>query len=385
MKKILLLLLAMHIPNTFSASVKSELGEDFTLYIKTISPGAGISELPSTPTNMFYNISEVIKRGGVSINGVAHQNISFGRSFFEKNQAPVDSIARLLTGKSEWCRIGIECTETKMADIGCGLGVSAVNLIAQVVDIYEAEKWILDTPIQFNLFDIDPLHQPILRALAGIVNAAYPQYFHITTGVRDVTEFVGLDRHDIVFSLHSMHCIPESKWSRALSNIAETMKENAILLVVTDYTKQSDELFFTQGVSLDDLLIFTNKLCDFLNADTAYEPGKICDSSMIYSNRFRETIESEGVTIYRNTPGRATLASISLNEIMEKLKKTRTLVLWPYCFNERSLPTAIMQSISTGELEIVSAEWTSQLYINPDGSSSSAGIQLVKKSSVAAV
>ncbi|MBP9829020.1 MAG: class I SAM-dependent methyltransferase [Proteobacteria bacterium] len=289
----------------------------------------------------------------------------------------------MLTGKSEWCKEGIECTETKMADIGCGLGVSAVNLIAQIVDIYEAEQWILGTPIQFDLFDIDPLHQPILRALAGIVNAAYPQYFHITTGVRDVTEFVGVDKHDIVFSLHSMHYIPESKWPLAISNIEETMKENAILLIATDYVKESDELFFTRGVSLDELVIITNKRCDFLNADTAYEPGKICDSTMIDSNRFGETIKSEGVTMYRNTPGRLTPASISLNEIKEKLKRTRTLVLWPYCFNERSLPTAVMQSIPTNKLEITHAGWTSELLKNLDGSPSSAGIQLVKKSSVA--
>ena len=383
MKTILLLFLAMHLPNIFSASVESELGEDFSLYIKTISPGSKIRNIPSTPQNIFYNISETIKRGGVSINGVAHQNISFGRSFFEKNQAPVNSIARLLTGKSEWCRSGIECVETKMADIGCGLGVSAVNLIAQVVDIYEAEKWILDTPIQFDLFDIDPDHQPILRALARIVNAAYPQYFRITTGVRDVTEFVGVDKHDIVFSLHSMHYIPESKWPLAVSNIEETMKENAILLITTDYAKKSDELFFTLGVSLDELVIITNKRCDFLNADTAYEPGKICDSTMIDPNRFRETIESEGVTVYRNTPGRLTPESIRLNEIMERLKRTRTLVLWQYCFNERSLPTAIMQSIPADRLEITPAGWTSELLKNLDGSPASAGIQLAKKSSVA--
>lgn len=215
--------------------------ELMNVYIRCVSPNVTIDKKSETFTfqNAFETVTAVV-RSHLPKCGVYHQHVTggaaYGFSFAEKNGPPMQYVAELLTGKKNWKKGTIESIPITIADVGCGVGISAVLLMSQVIETYEHEKWVLKSPIQFDLFDISPEHQPILQALVAIVNGAYPQYFKVTAGVHDVTQpFARANYYRIVFALNLMHYVPETRWGEALTSIEGTMQKGGMLFMTTDH------------------------------------------------------------------------------------------------------------------------------------------------------
>lgn len=162
--------------------------------------------------------------------GVYHQHVkegsAYGYSFIGKNQPPIKYVVDLLTAQKKWERKTIETTSIRLADVGCGLGLSAISLVAHVVETYKRDGWTLSTPIKLDLFDISPEHQPALQALANFVNTAYDKYFRVTAVQCDITQqpIAAENSYNISLLFNLMHYVPETKWRAALGNIVNAMK-----------------------------------------------------------------------------------------------------------------------------------------------------------------
>ena len=159
-----------------ASATPSELAAN---YLRCIDPGVYIPLL-ETPQEAFEYVSTIITE--IPTGAVTHSGsgLTYGKSFTAKNQAPVDFTASLLIGRGSWSKATIEASGANITDVGCGLGLSAVSFMSKVITTYRSEGWHLDHPIQFDLCDINPAHQTALQALAALVNAAYPEYFHVT-------------------------------------------------------------------------------------------------------------------------------------------------------------------------------------------------------------
>lgn len=234
-----------------TSSEPSELAAN---YLRWLNPGMHIPTL-ATRQEAFdcvcNSIITEIPTGAVTHSG---SGLTYGKSFTAKNQAPVDFTASLLTGRGSWCRDGIEGTDTNIADVGCGLGLSAVSLMSRVISTYTEGGWCLGHPIHFDLYDINPAHQPALQALATLVNTAYPEYFHVTATCHDVTNFLELDHYHVVLALNVMHYVPQTRWGEAIQSLEYSMKPGAMLLMTTDYaeTPETGSAFFAYAFSVYD-------------------------------------------------------------------------------------------------------------------------------------
>lgn len=241
-----------------TSSEPSELAAN---YLRCLSPGMHIPTL-ATPQEAFdcvcNSIITEIPTGSVTHSG---SGLTYGKSFTAKNQAPVDFTVDLLTGRGSWCRDGIEGTDTNIADVGCGLGLSAVSLMSRVITTYTEGGWCLGHPIHFDLYDINPAHQPALQALATLVNTAYPEYFHVTATCHDVTNFLELDHYHVVLALNVMHYVPQTRWGEAIQSLEYSMKPGAMLLMTTDYaeTPETGSAFFAYAFSVYDTKKKTRK------------------------------------------------------------------------------------------------------------------------------
>ena len=231
--KIFLVILLFSVANAASSSEEPQHVKDLRTYVGSVSPGRTIGAIPEnfTAKTAFTNLCIV----SGELREVAHDSEKpYGKSFNTKNKAPIEFTAELLTGCGSWGKDAIEGTCTNIADVGYGLGLSDLSLISVVSSIYEEDGWHLDHPIQFDLYDINPTHQPALQALARIVNEAYPEYFHVTADCGDITSFSTLNYYDVILALNVMHYIPEGSWHLALENIENAMKVGGMLLMTTD-------------------------------------------------------------------------------------------------------------------------------------------------------
>lgn len=390
MNHLLTLLLVIFSVTTLASSANNaQITDDFVTYVRIISPSIKINS-PSegaTALNAIHNISRIMRNGSVPPSGILHKftGISYGNSFLEKNAAPINHIVKQLTGRGDWCREGIENTDTHIADIGCGLGLSTASLIIQVGEIYEAEGWDLEFPIRIDLYDINPENQDALRALARLVNNAYPKYFNVTATTYDITKESLFTVYDVILALNVMHYIPENLWGLSVRNISDSMKNQGKLLVTVDYkTDESEELFTSGGISFAGAVFFTPNYYNVLLEEIEYIPGKSYPTSSIDLSKLNNLFTANfPVTMYWS--GRQSVCpDYSLINKLLSLDSS-TISLWPYQFNHSTLTQAILQH-SDGSLLTAEANWPNELSRQAAGRNAgkfvSAGAMFIKSSSV---
>ncbi len=242
MKYLFKLLVIMTFPLYAQASGVEETPLDLAQrYINHIAPGVKIDRV-DTDEDAFKAICEVMNvyltSGGV-LHHHSKKGPDFGYSFTEKNRAPIEFVADMLTGKKSWKQETLQSTQMTIADVGCGLGLSALLLISKVTETYQKEGWTLSHPIQLDLFDVNHTHQSALQSLVKIINKGCP-YFQLTSSVQDVSSpFPHANHYKVVFALNLMHYVPEMAWRLSLENMVCSMKKNGLLFMTTDHYQSS--------------------------------------------------------------------------------------------------------------------------------------------------
>jgi hypothetical protein len=227
--------------HAFEKPAEQKYLESAKVYSTFLPLGTDQSKLDGkSPKEVFALINESISATHSS--GVFHKHIKeglpYGRSFTVKNVAPLNCVTDLITGKAKWKRDVIESGSPiiKMADIGAGIGLSAMYFVSRCISIFEEEKWKLAKPIELNLYELKKENVLALNALCDVVNAAYPQYFQLKALQHDIqTPFSQQDYYKIAFVLNVLHYIHKSKWGVSLTNLRKAMQTNGILLLTTDH------------------------------------------------------------------------------------------------------------------------------------------------------
>ena len=263
--------------------------------------------------------------------------------------------------------------------------------MAEVIKTYRENGWCLDRPIHFDLYDINPVHQPQLQALARIVNAAYPEYFHVTAACHDITSFLKLDYYDVILALNVMHYIPEISWHLALENIESAMKNSSYLLMTTDTVseyvsenvrKQSVFLpsclsFFPVGSTANDrtaTVVFTDGSSDYL--EKSYIPGETYTKDDINVEKLVKMLSGlkhQNISLLVNRQQQ----KVPVNGIKKLFAKNAIQIYaGNYSFDVDSLIGAVQQNLkNTTELQIVRLGWKTYDEINTSISLQKAALQ----------
>lgn len=379
--KILLVILLFSVVNAASSADSSaeepQHVKDLRTYVGSISSRAQLGAIPLRfdASDALDAIRDTMAGGGVDDAGVMHvsEKLTYGKSFITKNAAPVDFIVRLLTGRNILCREAIEDLNIRIADVGCGLGLSAISTVTQVVNTYKAEYWSLESPIQFDLYDINPAHQPVLQALARIVNAAYPEYFHVTAACHDITSYLKLDYYDAILALNVMHYIPEIIWHLALANLESALKNSSYLLMTTDTVSKyvsanvrKKSVFFTSrfsffpvGFTANDrtaTAVFTDGSSDYL--EKSYIPGETYTKDNVHVEKLVKMLS--GLNYHKiSLLVNGQRQDVQVNEIKDLFANNAIQIYaGNYSFDVASLTKAVEQKLkSTTKLQIVRLGW----------------------------
>jgi SAM-dependent methyltransferase len=370
--KIFLVIFLFSVANAASSAEEPQHVKDLRTYVGFVSPGSGIDAIPEnfTAKNAFTELCMV----WLGIEEVAHDSEKpYGKSFTDKNEKPIEFTAELLTGCGSWGKDAIEGTCTNIADVGCGLGLSALSLIAMVSHGYEEDGWHLDHPIQFDLYDINPTHQPALKALARIVNAAYPEYFHVTADCGDITNSFEIDYYDVILALNVMHYIPEGSWHLALENIENAMKNSSYLLMTVDSVSRhvsadvrrnsvffpSCLSFFPVGSTVGDstaTVVRTDGSSDYLAK--SYIPGETYTKDDVHVEKLVRMLSVLGHEhLHLVVNGERQI--VVMNQIKEHFdKNVIQIYAGNYSFDADSLKEAVTLKLkSTTELQIGELGW----------------------------
>ncbi len=390
-------------------------------YLQYISPETKIED-GITMQDAFRVISDAVcsHKSGV----IFHQHVidgpTYGNSFHGKNTAPIQFAVELLTGqKKGWTKKSIESKSLAIADVGCGLGLSAVFLLSQVIEIYKREKWDFSSssPIRLDLRDISPEHQPALQALVAIVNAAYGQYFHLTAGACDITAqpIAEENTYNLIFAFNIMHFIPEKKWETALAYIIFIMKKSGMLFVTTDafhsvvdlsdFDYQKDTLensakelvapFFSSIVYLrkaNSLHLKRTRSCmsrnfsciRFLQEGVEYKPGTEytheqldlkCIEFLLENLIARRPKKTISVYLGEDDP----VQELPISAIIDHIQ-TGKLIVEPECytFDKALLERAVLDA-SKRALKKLELEWGGKLRLGKNGLPETVGLTFMKQ------
>ena len=313
-------------------------------YLRCINPGVRIPRL-ETPQKAFEYVGASIITE-IPDNSVTHSGSGFtyGKSFTKKNQEPISFVTSLLS-----CRC--DGAYPNIADIGCGLGLSAVLFMSEVITTYKKNECNLARPIHFDLYDINPAHQQALQALAALVNAAYPEYFCVTAAVHDVTTApLPKDYYHVVLAFNVMHYIPEVKWNSALTCIEDAMKTGAMLLITTDYAEcpETGSVFFSYGCTLyhsikgleKGVAFFNEEGIEYLKNTVECIPGKSYPESDMDISKCEEIFRANA------NIGEYKLLQNLRAELKKESNPEGEMLLYagPYGFTEDSLKRAVKES-----------------------------------------
>ncbi len=352
-----------------------------------------------------------------AIPAIYHRHVksgcAFGLSFNNKNKAPIDVVVELLTGQKVWKKETIEgINGFGIADVGCGLGLSAINFISRTVDFYKTNGWSLKAPIQLDLFDITPEHNKALEALAKLVNTAYPKYFMVRAFVHDAATPLPNKNYRIVLALNLMHYVPEESWGSVLKNIEDaTMQKGMLFLTVDNYkghaTTTGELSAFTQSASQTEspfcqatVLLFDGQLTpekgtNLLNVSftkvkkeakgsTKQVPGGRYKFDEIDVDKFKTLVRRHmqikvKKTIGLSQNGQQGKHEFSLEGILHLLEKERiVLQLSNYCFDENLLERAIFGT-HKGSFKKLKFGWVNKLLKTSQGFETTVGITLIKE------
>lgn len=320
----------------------------------------------STPQEAWKQIGNIVNdiQGGVY-----HKDGRFGASFFGRNIFSANYVIELLAGQKKWSENYIRSHTIRLADIGCGLGLSATYLVSEVIKYYEQKEWTLKYPIEFDLYDVNQTHQEALTALSNLINLAYPQYFTVKMYTHDIRTSLERSTHyNILFALSLMHFIPSKDWDSVRINMSHVLKRNGFVFLTTDnwqafksnLTKDQVQRlrraskrnpFFCPSLTIYNPLSDVNKGThlmnfdgmNFLNNEEPHVPSEIYDIDTIDLSIFEKMLE-----IHMKSYGKQTMGlydqvtnkkeEVSKTDIIEKFKnKELTLYAGNYIFDQNKL------------------------------------------------
>lgn len=363
---------------------------------------------------------KVIKATLTQIGAIGHQHVKtgcgFGYSFNNKNEAPINAVVKLMTGQSNWKKETIEgISDFSIADIGCGMGLSAVTLVSRIAEFYKANNWNLRSPIKLDLFDISPEHQGPLTAFAKLVNMAYPQYFRVRTYVHDaVAPFPEQNTYRIVLALNLMHYVPQDHWGMVLKNMEGSMQQYGMLFLTTDHylsildiapaiplmkqaAQSSNTPFCQTTVLLFDpqlgqdkgMNLFNVNFIDVIKRDEPNKSKAIPGGRYQYDEIDLESLSQiaelhmqlcsrKAIPLYLN--GKDGIQAVKLEKIIKLLKSGQiALQLSNYGFDDGLLTKAIAESHPSSKLKKLQLGWVNSLLNTDLGLPSTVGITLMKQ------
>jgi len=362
----------------------------------------------------------IVHQLNTSLRRKPHSNVEsgpqYGFSFVHKNKPPVAFVTDLMTGKKSWKKEDILYKAISIADIGCGLGFSAAYFISETVKAYSSEPgWNFQSPIKLDLYDITPAHQDALRPLAALVNAAYPEYFHVETFTHDAKDPLAKEKYRIVFALNLLHYVPEPTWPHVVRNIEDTLEKKGMFFVTTDHYHgytctdqqcQRLEMAAKERAENPALSPFVSSLVSLMNPEhgeqfqtnvlnscfnlflknpTMYVPGERksaeeIDLEVVKSILRRSAKEylkpRESIGLYDGKK----LAETPIEEIIQRLKDgSLAISLANYGFDDRLLEKAILTNSRGMLVRLKISSWPKELLKTTDGYPSSVGLTFTKR------
>lgn len=340
----------------------------------------GSDEMPARVA--FQALLETIDSLRESHSGVENklmegEHHSYGFSFFDKNDLTIDAIGGLLGGKSTWKKDIISNTQIAVADVGCGLGVGALRLIASMAKTYVDEDWHLAHPTVIDLYDLNPNNQPALRSLATLVNLAFPEFFRVSTAAVPYGE----NKYNIICSLNTLHYIPEQVWPVVMRNFQVALKKGGLLFLSTDhylasvylpdevgaYTKAAQHLPSPFSLSLlpigrrecafnqtTHVLNFNLKL--YLKEASTLKPGEFVTPEQLNLAALEEIIVEHMKRFRKRTvcifdPRLGSKTEVPLKQIMTGISSGEFIVKNPnYAFDDALLQRAVSESLGADHL-----------------------------------
>ena len=162
-------------------------------------------------------------------------------SYSQKNEPAIQYYAKLLTGRSKnekWSRRVIEKTPIRIAEIGSGLGLSALSLVAHAVNVFEQENWTLEHPIELVLYDNNVKLNKPLEGIKQLVNRAFCQYFKINNCFIDITKSTMLKEqnyYNAVLCFNVINNLNPLNYVDTMQNIHRMMHKNALMFIVVPW------------------------------------------------------------------------------------------------------------------------------------------------------
>ena len=376
--------------------------------------GAKLDAIPEI-SDAEYGI-QVIAITLKQIDAIEHKHVKdgcgFGYSFNNKNDAPINAVVELMTGKKNWKKETIEgLSDFSIADAGCGVGLSAVTLVSTIAEFYKTNKWTLKAPIKLDLFDISAEHQVPLFAFAKLVNMAYPQYFRVRTYVHDVAKpLPEQNTYRIVLALNVMHYMPQDHWGAALKNIEDSMQQSGMLFLTVDHYCAITANKITVEPSLQSARLTTSPFCmptvllfdpqlgqdkgtnlsntsfiNIVNAKSKAIPGGRYKFDEIDVEELRKVI-THHMELYGKTTsaiylqGKSCRQELKMDKILRLLSQGQlALQLSNYGFDDDLLEKAIAESYPSGKLKKLKLGWVRDLLKTSLDLPSTVGITLMKQ------
>ena len=262
-------------------------------------------------------LDAIVENGRAAFHNHHVKGHGYGNSFegdeWGRNGPSVAEIANVLTHPESLSRrpkAGEKPTPIAVADIGCGIGLTAAAVFQKLAKTYGANGTTLRAPIAFDLIDRLPENSAATKALAGIVNRAFPQYFHVNATTSNITEGIASARtYQFAYSLNVFHFIDVAKWGVAFKHIAAKMDPASSLLMTVDLLDSSSytahrpvspgglpDRFVIPQITVWDTALGRNEgdaIADFDNiglSSTAQLPGKDWSPSEIDFDRLRRIV-----------------------------------------------------------------------------------------------
>lgn len=187
---------------------------------------------------------KLMQRLGVSSGGrfqhTPDDGAIYGYSFIDKNLAATQLVSAVLKGEKHLSPDHIKENSVVIADLGSGLGVSAFLMMFDVIQGYQAKRWVLKAPLQLDLCDLIPKNVEALHRLGTMITRAYPQYVKVRSCLHDLTkDRLEASRYQIILSLNVLHYIPKETWPVVLDNMHQSLMERGLLLITTDHASRT--------------------------------------------------------------------------------------------------------------------------------------------------
>ena len=185
--------------------------------------------IPVVFSNLDEVVDYVLSENSSLQNPLDIDSCWYGNSFSNKNEMAInyllDSLTPIMGREEAIC----------VADLGSGLGLSALLFMKKVVDFCRENHTQPRQPIELHLLDLVSENVRALDLIKSLVNSYYSQYFKVVTRVHDVvSDELPCDKFDFACAFNVWHFVRQSWWNMGLTAVGKGIKPTGLLLVTTD-------------------------------------------------------------------------------------------------------------------------------------------------------